>query len=159
MGRNARTIETLQKRIEAIEQQYKKIYDMLINMNSEKSDMDEIDKLIKELQEKADNITTLNNEINELHEDTDDDIKTVATEEAIRDLEESDIMDNPDMININADCKECLKKKHKHFKTLKKEKKKQEKDNKKKIKENILKIQEEEQRNLTLKLMSLNRNK
>ena len=113
---------------------------------------DGIELLIKELEEKANNIQVLTDEINSLNVEDGDNI-TVATEEALNDIGCIEELENDTVIKIHHDCKECIKKKVKTSKILKNKKKKEAIINKKRMMEQQLKIIEEEQRAISLKLM------
>lgn len=120
---------------------------------------DQIEQLIKELQDKADEVLLTAQELKEL--DNDDDLESlasVATDVAIEQLETIDTGltdDNPDIIKIHHDCGNCSKQKLKLHKKLQKDKKIAEKGKKKRTKQNNLKIIEEEQSQLALKLHRL----
>jgi len=154
MGFLAKELKRLNDKLRALEREVKELKGDVDKGKDQ--DIHEMDRLIRELYEKAESIEQLNKEIGDLEGETDDDALTVATEDAERELIDMDI-DAQTAHKIHSDCKDCLKKKHKHFKTLERDKKKQEKDKKKKLKENILKVREEEQRNLSLKIISKKR--
>ena len=112
-----------------------------------------IELLIKELDEKAQNIQILTDEITAMGEEVDDDILTVATEEALDDVGCLEDLNEETVVKIHQDCHECLKKKVKVSKTLKRDKKRADKQKVKKLKEQQLKIVEEEQTKLSLRLL------
>ena len=123
---------------------------------SKKNVNSDMEKLIKELEEKAENIKVLTEELNNIDLETEEDNLTVATEEALNDVGCIEDLENDTVIKIHHDCKDCLKKKVKLSRTIKRTKKQEEKDKIKRLKENSLKILEEERQKLVKSLVHLN---